>query len=145
MRTKLRRPQPFLALLQMCQLLKEGPQHPGASRPQGRTGRELLDSLGNVPNSPHQLHRREKVPLFSYSALVSSALCRRGASAAERTPRCLLREHTSSDLSCHRLISNGSRRFLLLPKASFKLVRKVQARGIFILCILILTAQAKCC
>lgn len=37
MRTKLRRPQPFLALLQMCQLLKEGPQHPGASRPQGGT------------------------------------------------------------------------------------------------------------
>ena len=85
--------------------------------------------------------------LSSCSALASSVLSRREASTAERTPRCLLRKHTGSDLGCHRLISlssNGSCRFLLLPKASFKLVRKVQARGIFVLCILILTAQDKC-
>lgn len=65
--TKLQRLQPFLALLQMCQLLTEGPQHPAVFRPQeGQPG--APGQLGECPElTPPTISngRGPSLPIFS--------------------------------------------------------------------------------
>lgn len=145
--TKLQRLQPFLALLQMFQLLEEGPPHPGASHPQGGQQPGAPGQLGERPRLTPPATPKERGP-SPFTSSISWALRPQAGGRPALQSTHLAAFHASSELSCHRLISlgsSGSCRFLLLPKAGFKLVKKVQARGIFILCILMLTAQAKRC
>lgn len=121
----------------------------------GATTSRCIPPQGRQPGAPGQLGERprltppatpkERVP-SPFTSSISWALRPQAGGRPALQSAHLAAFYASSELSCHRLISLGSScRFLLLPKAGFKLVRKVQARGIFILCILMLTAQAKCC